>query len=47
MVQKWWYQSAKTGKMESSFSFKTAVKKATPSSARILKMAKRINKNVR
>ena len=46
MVQKWWYQSSKTGKMESSFSFKTAVKKATPRSARILKMAKRINKKM-
>ena len=41
MAQKWWYQSAKTGKMESSFSFKTAIKKATPRSAKILKMAKK------
>jgi hypothetical protein len=46
MVQKWWYQSAKTGKMESSFSFKTAIKRATPRSANILRMAKRISKKM-
>ena len=47
MTKKWWYQSKETGKMESSFSFTKAMRKATPRSRMILKDARRIGRKLK